>query len=361
MKVFLFLVFAMLAACNHSDEEASDKNSWLQHESFRANESTQYSSKATNGNLFSFGPYTTSSINLDNEARHAIYLNYDSLEATGIIGEKYFTKTISGLSAITYAPILDIHDNSIAHITFEGESWLSKVPNKGTLIRPGFKSFGGAKPFGIANDSEEIATLVYAPNPDSQTEYCYVAVLGFQEQESSKYPFLYFKHVSEIPSRCTANNISYATNGTDFYISTNSDVGVLRMSQDGIATKIGDFGGSDIFYSQAYKSILLQDGTDLYTSTDEGLSWNLIWEDTQNNVMNYFEVGNNLYFFRNKQIFRLEIGESSVVATELENSGIDAIDSTISSVTEFNNIVYVTTLGSGVYYKALNVFDEPLE
>jgi len=146
---------------------------------------------------------------------------------------------------------------------------------------------------------------------------------------------------------------SFHSIGNNFYFShyhtyrVNSD-GELKVVLDNIS--IADYvkDGTNI-YGIGYRK--------LYKSIDDGMSWSEVANFQTNDfaLMDYSKVDNKIIaYYRNGQIFELTFGPTGIEQSrELENDGLQ--DKYITSVTEFQGKVYVTTY-SGLYYRKLDDF-----
>ena len=146
---------------------------------------------------------------------------------------------------------------------------------------------------------------------------------------------------------------SFHSVGDNFYFSHRhtyrvSSDGELKVVLDNIS--ITDFikDGTNIYgigYGKLYKSI------------DDGISWS----EVQNlkaydfDLMDYSKVDNKIIaYHRNGQILELALGPTGIEQSrELENDGLQG--KYITSVTEFQGKVYVTTY-TGLYYRKLEDF-----
>lgn len=94
--------------------------------------------------------------------------------------------------------------------------------------------------------------------------------------------------------------------------------------------------------------------SEMYVSTDEGVTWSLTGKDYTYEHAKFFILQDKLCFFRNSRIFQTNI-DTGVIA-ELDNSGLEGNE--ITSVNEFKGRVWITTL-SGMFYKDTENFFIP--
>jgi hypothetical protein len=150
-------------------------------------------------------------------------------------------------------------------------------------------------------------------------------------------------------------NLIYSFNEY-FFVKFNSD-NLWRISPNGELIEISDnfdsksimFDFDNILYYSSYKSI--------YKSLDNGLTWELVGDIFPSIERGtFFKVNGSLYWYIYSQIFSVEIGTNGFTITELDNSGLEGYE--ITSITEFQDRVYVTTL-SGLFYKSIEDFLEP--
>jgi hypothetical protein len=151
--------------------------------------------------------------------------------------------------------------------------------------------------------------------------------------------------------------VSYATDGTDFYvgiINNNS----YKITPGGEASIFFEYSEVSNIFFRSNGGILVQTPfAELYYSDDGGLQWKKLEAIVPNTKLYFFEITGNLYFAAMKQIFKVKIGESSIEFVELDNSVLDTNISYITSVSDYDSKVYVTTMGEGVFYKTLEEFD----
>ncbi|MFC0182879.1 hypothetical protein [Pseudarcicella hirudinis] len=93
----------------------------------------------------------------------------------------------------------------------------------------------------------------------------------------------------------------------------------------------------------------------LYKSTDNGLNWVSIASNIANTFskLNYYLIGGKICGAYNSQIFIFEFANNQMTTRELANDGIGG--NTITSISEFNKKIFVTTL-SGVFTKKSDKF-----
>ena len=92
----------------------------------------------------------------------------------------------------------------------------------------------------------------------------------------------------------------------------------------------------------------------VYSSTN-GLDWNQVATSDSLRQLKYRQVDGTSLAFHNSQIFKLELGESNLIITELDNEGLQSHK--ITSIAFFGEKAYVTTF-SGVFEKARTAFSD---
>jgi hypothetical protein len=69
--------------------------------------------------------------------------------------------------------------------------------------------------------------------------------------------------------------------------------------------------------------------------------------------LNYTKIDNKIIGYRYGQLWDISVSETELIAKELDNDGLDGIS--ITSVSKFDDKVYLSTL-SGVFYKIADEF-----
>ena len=137
----------------------------------------------------------------------------------------------------------------------------------------------------------------------------------------------------------------------NFYVTCRNKT--MRIGVDGIP--VTSFGG---FFYRIFKhndQLYALSLDELYTSTDNGLTWSVIQEIDRNLVnINYRVIDHNLIGYFKGQIFHFELSDEGFTEIkEVLNDGIE--NNQITSISKFSNKIYVTTL-SGVFTKSIEDF-----
>jgi len=360
--MLLILVFSLLGCQDILDPDSSDNetqpsDSWIKHEGFQGLDSTTYMARVTGDKLTVQRPYGISWIYADNTRDHWRNSYFRSDNVIGnIIGDTYMAipqKDMTGFEYHTHEFMLsgdrDRANNVRTENFFTREEWTSKATFPGA-IRAAASRYAGPSPAGTFNEDGLLGTVVYTPN-----RICHAVIIKpVIESGYDDYPYEIYSFQT-VASPCYTHNAHYATNGHDFFIGLENTV--LRYSQEEGFQKIWDDRVTNLFYLSTGQ-LFLQKQHDVYISYDEGNSWDLFWKNSPDYRLNFFEANSSLYFFKGKQIVKVGLDNEKGQLFELDNSGLDKMDSIISSVTEFNGSIYITTMGDGVFYKNLTLLDD---
>ena len=140
----------------------------------------------------------------------------------------------------------------------------------------------------------------------------------------------------------------------DYFYLTLSEA-TLRMDSEGNQETI--FPGRFVKMLTQNNELFAFTDNELYRSNMEGLDWQLLGSPDSNfKQLNYAEVDGQLIGYYFNQLFALEITETEIKVTELEQEGLEGHE--ITSVVGFNEKVYVTTL-TGVFHRPMADFFEP--
>jgi len=358
------VLLLVIVGCKHGEEvsdKPTDKQSYWQH----LNRYSGFSSLVLGGGLtkdalFLFGQDEVSIIDKENKSTHYLKYRHEDINDIGsAVGPSYFAYTYGEGAGFSFRsslePLKSTQYSYTAELSLNGEQWLNEVPQQGKVSRP--MIIGGAEPFGVFNNNDLFLTLVSAG-----TEYCYITLIEIEYRQNVDSYYSNIKSTIPIGSPCYSggSSVSYTTDGENFYVATNSTVGTYKVSPDGNATKIWDYGATNVYF-HSNNHLLLQDDTKLYLSKDGGENWELIWLGAFSFNLKFFSVRENLYFYYNKQIFKVDLHSDGIPVSEIDTSGMTENKSYISSAFEFNGKVYVSTFGEGVFSKSVNDFDPSLE
>ena len=360
----LLMLAVQITGCNSDSDTRSSNNykvgliqPWQQHEAFREINSTAYISKVVGDELVIQEPYAFSKIDMDNNAAHYTRFRFDDSNVyAGAIGSTHFASTVNSYQGIVTISAADPNDELEYFYTYldflQGESWLANVPYSGIVVPPSFYFDHGPTSFGVFNDNDDLATIVYTH--DNLT--CHAVIVAFRQKDASAYKELYFKSVTEMANPCYDGGDAaiYTTDGSNFFLGTINN-GAYRLSPDGVLTKIYDDRVTKLFYRHN-GTLILQSDNKILISNNIGDTWTTVAEYYPLSSIEFFEVSGELYFYYLNQIYHITIGENSLTVTELDNTGLEDIVSFITSATEFNGKVYVTTMGSGVYFRNVEDF-----
>jgi len=362
--MLLILVFSLLGcqdilAPDSSDSETQLSDSWVKHEGFQGLDSTTYMAKVTGDKLTIQRPYGISLVYADNTHDHwrNSYFRSDN-EIGNIFGDTYIAVPQKDMTGFAYhTPELmfsgdrDRANNVHTENFFTREEWTSKAGFPGEIIGAAYR-YAGPSPAGIFNEDGLLGTVIYTPD-----RICHAAIIrSVIEDGFDPYPYE-VDSFDTLASPCYKGRSHYATNGHDFFIGVENTV--LRYSPEEGFQKIWDDRVTNLFYLSTGQ-LFLQKQHDVYISYDEGNSWDLFWKNSPDYRLNFFEANSSLYFFRGKQIVKVGLDNEKGQLFELDNSGLDKMDSIISSVTEFNGNIYITTMGDGVFYKDLTLLDDTI-
>jgi len=366
----VFSVLLLIAGCDSDskDEKITKTNVWAKLDNYSGASSVIYTSKVVGDKLFLQSAYEVSTIKTTNQVTHYTEHNFsDSNSLAAAIGESFFATTIDNgggvliLSSTNLEQDLDDFgklDRERKTIYFRSAELFSSqllITEEIKVITPLLTPGGGPSPFGIFNNSGSFITIVYVPD----TRTCFAIIIGQISDERIDNKEMEIKTVTEMPfSTCDRGPSSlslYATNGLDYFVGT-LDNNLYKISLSGEVTEIYNGNIWNVIY-RSDGALLVQDSSELYMSTDDGENWELILENALFFRSNIFEINEKLYYFVENRIFDLGINSSDTQAKEIENSGLEDISSHITSISEFEGKIYITTLGDGVFYTQSGQFE----
>ena len=170
------------------------------------------------------------------------------------------------------------------------------------------------------------------------------------EQSNAVYLDTIETKIIDIPDKWQNNLITLESIGDYFFITTDSKV--YRIDNFGNIVSVLDDRLFNIIESSG-KLYGIAAGH-IYISSDEGLTWEkgyaiqseLIW-------LSYTAFDDRIIAYRNAQLWEIVVNEKELIAKELDDDALVGIS--ITSVSKFDEKVYLSTLG-GVYYKSLDEF-----
>jgi len=138
-----------------------------------------------------------------------------------------------------------------------------------------------------------------------------------------------------------------------FFVSFHfSDHFVLMINELGIVTPLSDIPQpiDEFFNFQDTLLVITNTTNEIYRSTNDGFNWEL-WATGFNDQSTFFQVENDLCFYIYSQLFMIDLESEEIL--EFDNSGLEGHE--ITSVNQFNDYVWVTTL-SGLFYRPVEDF-----
>ena len=170
------------------------------------------------------------------------------------------------------------------------------------------------------------------------------------EQSNAVYLDTIETKIIDIPDEWQNNLVALESIGDYFFITTDSKV--YRIDNFGNIASVLDNRLFNIIESSG-KLYGIAAGH-IYISSDEGLTWEkgyaiqaeLIW-------LSYTAFDDRIIAYRNAQLWEIVVNEKELIAKELDDDALVGIS--ITSVSKFDEKVYLSTLG-GVYYKSLDEF-----
>ncbi len=373
------IIITTLYGCNYDgsqkDPEESEANIWHQLDEFNGHLSATFSSttfqESESASLLIQGNTTISTIDDGNIVNHywGTYLstnrdfpNVSNNKFLASIGDDpygvTFTKHTTGWPPIKTGYM---HENTHYYpdTLFRSAEWVKNHSKEGRIASPNNR--GAKKGFGIFNKLDTFLTVVNNSQRCIAVIYTPEFRIETHDYETHTYYFDYETYPIEL-FEGDINNcefVNYATNGKDFFINVHSNNGALKITSTGEVTKIFDSRVTNLFY-HSNGDLLLQSDYDLYISSDDGNSWSTLWSNTPSSALSFFSIEDNLFYYTShNEIIRVDYDTPKKEWIKLNNTGLSNIKSAITSITEFNDNVYITTSGEGVFYKSLANFNSP--
>lgn len=358
-KILLFICFSLLLiGCEKEkivEVEVEKEYSWKAHKRFTHERVTQMNSFATDDYLFFRGLSTFVSIVPESKNHH------HSFEG----GKSMMYYLIDPQSHEIKLPIGPDYLISFTQIDGEVRFYSTMIPNSVTEsaslnIKDIDNTFLNFKHqhnhFSISeccviNDQNQ-ALIPYTSNINSWYALKLALVDISVREMPSNYVEIIKTETINIPDEWHHRLHAIESVGEYFFITTQSKV--FRMDSKGNIVTVSDtpllriIESSGKLYGVSNKSVFI--------SSDKGLTWKEVYNVQQElSWISLSKVDDKIVGYRYSQLWEITFSENDVVVRELDNYGIDGVS--ITSLSVFDNIVYLSTM-SGVFYKPVDNFFE---
>ena len=353
-RMIIFIIFSFtIFGCEKEKlitEYIEKEHSWKEHLEVNHEDKYLVNSHSTAKELMLIGNRNFTRIDTLNNARSVTFLN--DIHNTKIpLSDNVLIvmneeDNANGLIFFYYIPEMDenSHNSSAAIQVSEIDTTFKKFDNYDETFNIPFASFNANNQILIPYKGEpffqSFVLISFDINPNAS------ASLSSNE---------YFISISEtkivkLPINVSSRAIVTYSIENDFIVS-NGNV-VAKIYSDG-TYKVLDLHS---FYPARFfkkdNKVNAVSYNSIYESIDNGESWIKKYESSE--VLEGFMftvIDNRIILSKRSTVLELIFNETGFVTEELQNDGLDG--NFITSITDFNEIVYVTTL-SGLYYKDKN-------
>lgn len=339
IRIIYFIIIFIISGCEKIIEkekivEIEKEYSWKSHDGFKYENVIQLNSSASNERLSFIGANCYSEMRINSTGD--TYLEHNTFNSPGIdiklpICKDYFISYSSNLGAIYFYP---------TGYPFEAKGFDFKKIDS-TFLR--FNSLHAALGQCIAINNQNQSLIPYY-DKDFNLKFTLIDI-----ELDAKIDY----YIDTIKTKKISITDEYQRNlyliesiEDVFFISTSSKS--YRIDSHGDILKILDeriakvFELNGVYYGLGYKK--------LYHSLNKGLTWSNVSEiEPVMTSINYANINREIIGYRNSQLWHITSDNTIMTIKELVNDGLEG--NLITSVSEFNSKIYVSTL-SGVYFKA---------
>jgi len=358
-RIFILIIYSLIIMSCEKEKivEVEKEYNWKSHEAFRYDDIVQMNSFASNDNLFFLGQNSFSSMvsdSLNNSdvlfggsvSHYSIWSEQPSDMKLPICKDYFFLYNKSN-GWIGFIPTLN-------PVTFNTQKEFSIKNIDSTYSYFDFQQFNSGECVAINNQNQSL--IPYVSFFDSK----YILKLALidinVESRSSIYLDTLKTKILSITDDYQSNLVHLESIASYFFLTTNSKV--YRIDNMGTMVNVLDKRINRIIESLG-KLYGFGSGV-IFTSSNDGLTWEEGYAvQSEYSYINYSKIDDKIIAYRYSQIWEISISETEINARELDNDGLDG--KSITSVSKFDNKVYLTTL-SGVYYKSFdNFFDDRIK
>lgn len=353
--VWTLLIFS-LTACVQTEEriikeyiDKQNENSWKEHSEINYGEKYILNANANEDYLTFHGDWYFTKVDKNNDAHTYIFI-YDNHDYKLPISNDIFFffsshSNENGYMQFYYLPKLGSENSDKARIQFTLSDYDSTFHDFDPLDETYNIPLGAFNsnhqlllPYSVGIiDSLAFALISFKINPDINTDL------------SSNDTYIEIKDVKIIKihrDNSPKSSIVYGT-GNDFIIRNNNKVAKIYSNGSYKEIKIHGFFPSKFFIKNNYLLAVCY-GT-IYLSYDNGETWIKEFESNGGlDMFSYATIDDRVIMSKESSIYEMVFTDTGFVAEELKNDGLEG--NFITSVNEFNNKVYISTL-SGLFYK----------
>lgn len=335
--------FYILSACDDNDVKKSQSSAWHPHPAFRLETKIVLNSHSTKDKIFFYGPRFFFALDKSGRVTNAgTILSYPGLSYLPIADDFFVRAGISG--NVTFA-------NSEFPGWDEGEAFVAINP-----LEPQFKN---------------LILTYYHAWPTIETNESNQCIVPIEVDGMENYQFYLFNvnrsdggliHVTDtvkVTLPAEGNQWIYIKNihGFSDYFIVSTGHGVFKIYGDGKFKKLIDY-GVQMFTANKGRLFGFEQPQRLHVSDDEGETWKT-YEGLPEllSISDYSNVGDSLVGYSRDGLFTFKLDGINYSLRPLDNDVVKGNE--ITSITEFQDSVYVTTM-SGVFVKSKRYFFDGL-
>lgn len=342
-KIVSLLLIGLLIGC-HDETVIFQlvRPSWVSHPSFTLINKIKFNSFSNGQSLFLYGPSYFSVLTKDRVVKHYVtFFDYPFGEKLPINNTFFLSSTIND-SFIGFWPVAQ-PDFAAAIVYFDLK------PFDEYFNRKNFDLSEGKENMSI-NNANQCLVPYYSDNPDKKISLFLIDIGNLSP------PFLSLKKVQRItinePANIPGGNVSYIKPIDDFFIVSTASK-TYKILSNGTVKQILTYKMDEAF-KWAGEIYLMSKASQVAKSADDGVTWDE-FTDTPASLATgtYYVLGDSLVLNNGDAIFSAKFKLPKYSLRELKNDGVAG--NIVTSVSEFNDSIYVTTY-SGVFYKSRKEF-----
>ena len=317
------------------------KTSWLSHPAFTLTNKIKFNSYSSGQSLLQYGPGYFSVLNKNQTATHYnTFFDYPFGKKLPI-NDIYFLSVTPESSFIGFWPVAqpNFPAASVYFNMKDYDEYFNKVNFDLSLGKENMST----------NKVNQCLVPYYSNHPDNKTSF-FLFDIG-----NASPPYLSLQKARRItinePANIVGGNVSYIKAIENFFIASTGSK-TYKILSDGTVKQILAYTINEAFTWA--KEIYLVSNSQIAKSSDGGVTWDQ-FADTSPSLAKgtYYVLGDSLVLNNSDQIFSAKFKLPKYSLRELKNDGVGG--NLITSVSEFNDSVYVTTY-TGVFYKSRREF-----
>jgi hypothetical protein len=338
----LFLLLIFFISCE-KEKVIVKEPSWNPHPQFALDSKVKFNSFSANDEIYLYGPNYFSVLDKRRQVKnYQTVLDYPYGKKLAITKNLYVEMSLIShymrIAKVTnpinsnFSPLIDLklYDEYFTNFNFD---WY--IYNQSLAI----------------NDLNQVLISVYTTTTDNKV-YLYLMDVDISDLllKITNFRKIAIPGVANLPGGYP----NYIKAIDDFFFISTSD-GTQKVYSDGTVKKVLNSRILEVFKKDG-KLYAFFEPDQLYISKDNGETWEkLIGISSQVINVLYYNIGDSLTFYKGSQLFAAKFKDSNYSVRELKNDGLEG--NQITSISEFNDSVYVTSY-SGVFYKSKSQFFE---